>query len=241
MKSTKVLFFTLFITAMATMPQSALSQETSESTPESPAPKITESNSHFLMFLHGGYGYMPNREGKGLTNASSEYTKKMASGASWNAQLFFQHKMFIVGMMYSGLASNGKIEVPSVADSQTAFQNSDKILTTYIAPQLGMNIPVSEKFAIGWNGGLGGMIYRNNSIVYENPRVVKGSNIGLNLGVRAIYSFTKNLGLSAEVMFIGAKLHKSNINYHQEDIEMVYVPALPVNQCTFSIGLKYSL
>ena len=61
-----------------------------------------QKNSSFLMFVHGGYAYSPNKEGKGLTSSSADYAKKMSSGACWNLQLFYRYKKFVVGMMYSG-------------------------------------------------------------------------------------------------------------------------------------------
>ena len=201
-----------------------------------------QKNSSFLMFVHGGYAYSPNKEGKGLTSYSADYAKKMSSGACWNLQLFYRYKKFVVGMMYSGFASSGKLEIPSVdVSSRKNFTNSDKLLTTYIAPQFGMHIPAGESFVIDWTAGFGGMVYRNNSIAYEQPRVVKGSNLGINLNAKVIYKFTEHFGLSAEIMAIWAGLRRSHVNYNEDDIKVVYFPKLPVNQYTFSLGLTYSL
>jgi hypothetical protein len=203
------------------------------------AQEATNDN-HFLMFLHGGYGLMPNKTGAGLTDSSADYAKKMSNGGAWNAQLFFQHKMMTVGLMYSGLISSGEIETPSVS-GVVLVKTSDKILTTYIAPQMGMQIPVAKVFSIGWNAGIGELIYKNNSDVYGKPRIVSGHRIGLNLGVRGIFNITENLGISAEIMSIFSGMNKSNIDYNDNTVPVVYIPKLPVNQFTFAIGLKYSL
>lgn len=201
-----------------------------------------QKNNSLMIFAHGGYAYSPNKNGKGLTSSSPDYAKKMSSGAGWNLQLFYRHKMFTVGMMYSGFTSKGEMEIASIdVSSQDKFINSDKILTTYIAIQLGMRIPVGNSFAICWNGGFGGMAYNNNSLVYGQPRIVKGSNLGVNLGAKAVYQFTNHFGISLEFMTISANIGKTNINYHQEDILVRYSPKIPLNQYLFSLGLTYSL
>ena len=183
----------------------------------------------FLMFLHAGYGNLPSKT-LGLTNRSADYTKKLQSGASWNAQLYFKHKMLIVGMMYSGYTSKGALE-----------HSSDRLLSNYIAPQIGMHIPTGKIFSLGWNVGFGGLIYNNNSTVYEKPRELKGSALGANLGVRGIFNITPNFGVSVEIMSILASLNKTHNNYHDEIIEVIYIPSLSMHQFTFSLGFKYSL
>ena len=198
-----------------------------------------QSDKAFLMFLHGGYCMLPNKTA-GLTSTSDDYVKKMGSGASWNAQAFFRTKMFIVGLMYSGFTSKGSY-VASLETSELQLKSSDNLLTTYVGPQFGMNIPVAEKFDIGWNGGFGGMFLKNNGQVFEKPRVLKGGNIGCNLGVRGVVNFTPNIGLSAEIMAIGAYLNKANSHYHDEVVRVHYVPSLKLNQFTFSLGLKISI
>jgi hypothetical protein len=193
------------------------------------AQNSTPRNNSFLVFLHGGYGYLPSKT-KGLTSADNSYVKKMSSGAAWNAQLYFKHKMLIVGLMYSGYTSKGKLE-----------NTSDNIFGHYIAPQIGMHIPVAKVFSIGFNGGMGGMIYRNKSEVYQNPRLVTGSAFGVNLGVRGIFNINEHWGISAEIMSIIATLGKTNVNYHSENILVRYFPQLSMTQLTFSLGIKYSL
>jgi len=193
----------------------------------------------FLMFLHGGYGYAPNSRGDGLTTTDAAYAKKIASGASWNAQAYFRTKMFIVGLMYSGHTSSGSY-VASLPESQNKLTSSDKLLTTYIGPQLGMNIPVAESFDIGWNVGLGGMWLKNNGTVFEKPRVLKGGTVGANLNVRGVYNFTKNIGISAEVMGLAASLGSARVGYHDQNLKVEYFPLMPLYQFSFSIGLKCS-
>lgn len=192
----------------------------------------------FLMFLHGGYGLFPNKTA-GLTTTSADYVKKMGSGASWNFQAYYRSKMFIVGAMYSGYNSKGSYLAST--EGAAELTSSDNILTTYVAPQLGMNIPVSKVFHLGWNGGFGGMWLKNSSKVYEKPRVLKGSAFGYNLGLRGIFNLTEHLGLSAEVMAIGAATNKANVDYHNEVVTVHYVPSLKLNQLTFSLGLKISM
>jgi len=183
----------------------------------------------FVMFFHAGWGKLPNTSG--LTNSSADYVNELCSGVDWNFQALFRHKKFITGLLYSGYTANGKLEY-----------SSDKILTNYIAPQIGMNIPVgSGKFDIAWNAGIGGMWYRNYSKVFEKDRKVKGSTTGVNLGLKAIYNFTQSFGVSFEIATIQASLYKTHITYHDETIKVKYPDALPLNQFTFSFGLKFSL
>ena len=196
------------------------------------------SDKAFLMFLHGGYCYAPNLRGDGLTSPSADYAKKLSSGGSWNAQAYFRTKMFIVGLMYSGFTTSGSY-VASLEESQNQLTSSDKLLTTYIAPQLGMNIPV-KSFDIGWNLGLGGMWLKNNGTVFEKPRILKGSTIGANLNVRGVYNFTKNLGLSMEVMGVAASIGSARVNYHDQNLKVEYFPLMPLYQFSFSLGLKCS-
>jgi len=184
----------------------------------------------FLMFLHAGWGKLPNKT-SGLTNSSADYINKLSSGAEWNLQMFFRHKKLITGLLYSGYTANGKLEY-----------SSDKIFTTYIAPQLGLNIPVGgEKFDIAFNAGLGGMWYRNNSLVFGKDRQAKGNTVGVNLGLKAVYNFTRDWGVSFEIATIQANLSKTKIKYHDNIIKVSYPDALHLNQFTYSIGLKYSL
>ncbi|MDR0830692.1 MAG: outer membrane beta-barrel protein [Prevotellaceae bacterium] len=199
------------------------------------------NNKGFMAFLHGGYGLLPNRIGGfGLTDPSAEYAKKLASGGSWNAQAYFRSKMFIVGLMYSGYASKESY-FASFETSPSQLKSSDNILTTYIAPQVGMNIPVSKSFDINWNAGFGGIWLKNNGKVYEKPRIVKGSTVGVNLGVRGIYNFTEHFGLSAEIMGIAASIGATNVDYHNQNLRIEYFPLMHISQFTFSLGLKYSL
>ena len=194
------------------------------------AQELSTNSKAFLMFLHAGWGKLPDKT-SGLTNSSADYINEFCSGVEWNIQAFFRSQKLITGLLYSGYTANGQLEY-----------SSDKILTTYIAPQIGMNIPVGgEKFDIAFNAGLGGMWYRNNSLVFGKDRNVKGSTSGVNLGVKAVYNFIPNLGVSFEIATIRANLYKTNINYHDETIKVNYPDALHLNQFTFSIGLKYSL
>jgi len=194
------------------------------------------SDKAFLMFLHGGYCLLPNKT-TGLTSTSTDYVKKLSSGASWNAQAYFRTKMFIVGLMYSGYTSKGNY----IASETSKLTSSDNILTTYIAPQFGMNIPLAKVFDLGWNGGFGGMLLKNNGTVYGKPRILKGSAFGVNLGVRGVFNINKYFGISAEVMAIAAQLNKAKVDYHNEVVQVNYVPSLKLNQLTFSLGLKISI
>ena len=194
------------------------------------AQELQTSPNAFVMFLHAGWGKLPNKT-SGLTNSSADYVNELSSGAVWNLQALYRHKKFITGLLYSGYTANGKLEY-----------SSDKILTTYISPQLGMNIPViGEKFDIVFNAGLGNIWYRNNSLVFGKDRKVKGSAAGANFGLKAVYNFTQNFGISCEIASIWASLNKTFITYHDETIKVNYPEALCLNQFTFSLGLKYSL
>jgi hypothetical protein len=197
-------------------------------------------NTGFLMFLHGGYGLLPNKTGGfSLTDPSAEYAKKLGSGGAWNAQAYFRSKMFIVGLMYSGYTSKRSYNA-SFETSPVQLKSSDNILTTYIAPQIGMNIPI-KNFDFGWNAGIGGIWFKNNSKVYEKPRIVTGNTAGINIGVRGVYNFTKNFGLSAEIMSIAASVFATNVNYHDKNLRVEHFPTMHISQFTFSLGLKYSL
>jgi hypothetical protein len=211
-----------------------------------------ESDNSLLVFLHAGYGYLPGKT-SGLTNSSDSYVKTLSSGMSWNAQVYYQHKMLIVGLLYSGYNSSGSLKsgsdgIPRVIDPSQAqlrpvqyLNSSDNILTTYIAPQLGANIPAGEYFSIAFNGGIGSMSYRNNSTVYEKDRKVTGNSLGLNLGLKGIYNFSTHFGVSLEALGINASLGSVNIKYHDENFTVKYPDRLSLNQLTFSLGLKYSL
>jgi len=189
----------------------------------------TLPSSSFLAFLHGGYGFLPDKT-SGLTGSSAKYVDELSSGAAWNAQAYYRSKMFIVGLLYSGYTAGGSLE-----------NSSDKILTTYLAPQLGMCIPIGESFGIAFNGGFGGMWLRNNGTVYEKDRIATGSTLGINLGVKGIYNFSKHFGLSLELLGISANLHSYDTKYHDQTLKVRCADALHLNQLTFSLGLKYSL
>ena len=184
----------------------------------------------FVIFFHAGWGKLPDKT-SGLTNSSADYINELSSGAGWNLQTYFRHKKFITGLLYSAYTANGKLEY-----------SSDKILTTYIAPQLGMNVPVGGgKFDIAFNAGIGGMWYCNNSLVFGKNRKAKGNTLGVNIGVKAVCNFTRNFGVSFEIATVRANLSQTNITYHGETIKVTYPDALYLNQLTFSAGLKYSL
>jgi hypothetical protein len=194
------------------------------------AQEISTNSNAFLMFLHAGWGKLPDKT-SGLTNSSAVYVNELCSGVEWNLQAYFKSRKLITGLLYSGYTANGKLK-----------NTSDKILTTYIAPQLGMNIPIGgEIFDIAFNAGIGGMWYRNNSLVFGKDRIAKGRTVGINLGVKGIYNFTQSFGVSFEIATIRANLYKTKITYHDETIKVTYPEALHLNQITFSIGLKYSL
>jgi len=211
-----------------------------------------KSENSFVAFLHAGYGYLPGKT-SGLTNSSDSYVKTLSSGMSWNVQLYYQHKKLIAGLLYSGYNSSGSLKYdsdnfstvmdPSQVQLKPAqrLNSSDNILTTYIAPQLGANIPVGEHFSIAFNGGIGGIWYRNNSTVHEKDRKVTGSSLGLNLGVKGIYNFSRHFGVSLEILGINAGLDSVDIEYHDENFKVNYPDGLSLNQLTFSLGLKYSL
>jgi len=191
-----------------------------------------EKSNFFLMFLHGGYGILPDKT-SGLTNSSASYIDELSSGVSWNAQAYFRHKALITGLFYSGYTAKGSLE-----------NSSDKILTSYVAPQLGAAIPVANgKFDIVINAGVGGIWYQNNSMVFGKERKVRGSSVGVNIGLKGVYNFSRQWGVSLEMATIRANLYKTNVNYHYKTIDVKYSGESPfhLDQFTFSIGLKYSL
>ena len=191
----------------------------------------------FVVFLHGGYGMMPGKT-SGLTNSSPDYIKKLSSGGIWNAQMYFRHKMFIVGLLYSGYTAKNSWERPYENSFDTG---SDKLLTTYIGPQIGVSIPI-KSFDIDINGGCGGIWYRNYSVMLENNRKVKGGSVGVNLGLKGVYNFSKHFGVSLEVAGILANLNHTNNTQNDKTVRVNYSePPLRLNQLTFSLGLKYSL
>jgi long-subunit fatty acid transport protein len=184
-----------------------------------------------LMFMHAGYGFLPQKT-SGLTNSSADYINKLSSGTIWNAQAYFHRKIIIVGLLYSGYTAKGSLE-----------NSSDKIITNYFAPQFGFYFPLADgKFNIGFNLGVGCMAYRNNSVVFNKPRIVNGCAIGGNFGIKGAYNITQNLGISVDISIIGAELYKTYINYHDEVIKVKYRDdsQIYLEQITFSFGLKYS-
>ena len=193
------------------------------------AQEATVKSDALLMFVHAGLGVLPDKT-SGLTSSKSDYVGKLSSGLEWNIQIYHRHKRFISGLMYSGYSASGKLE-----------NSSDKILTTYVAPQVGFNFPiVGDEFDIVLNAGIGGMWYRNNGSVFGNPRKVNGSTFGANLGLKGVYNFTQNVGASLEISTIRANLYKTNNKYHDETIRVRYPDTLHLNQLTFSFGLKFS-
>lgn len=198
------------------------------------APGFAQSSpdDSFVLFLHGGYGHLTGKA-PGLTNASDTYDKTMSSGVSWNAQMYYKHKKLIAGLLYSSYLSNGKRE-----------ECSDHILTTYIAPQVGLNIPVGKQFDIALNGGTGTICYLNNSFVYGKVRKVTGLNIGYDLGLKGICNLSDRFGISLEMLFIGTDdFNKVKVKYHHEVFDVKYRSddSRNLNQFTISLGLKYSL
>jgi hypothetical protein len=194
------------------------------------AQELATKTDAYVLFLHAGWAKLPNKT-SGLTNSAADYVNDLSSGISWNIQALHRHKKWMSGVLYSGYTAKGKLEY-----------GSDQILTSYIAPQIGLNIPVvGEKLDIAFNAGLGGMWYRNYSKVFEKDRKVKGRTVGANLGLKAIYNFTQSFGVSFEIASLWASLGKTYITYHDETIKVRYPDALQLNQFTFSIGFKYSL
>ena len=191
----------------------------------------TSPSSSFLVFMHLGHGILPKKT-SGLTNSSADYIKKLSSGTIWNVQAYFHHNIIILGGLYSGYTAKGNLE-----------NSSDKIITNYFAPQFGFLFPLAnEKFNIGFNGGLGCMTYRNNSVVFNKDRKVDGRAFGGNFGIKGAYNLTQKLGISIDISTIGAVgLYKTHIKYHDEIIKVKYVDEpLYLNQITFSFGLNYS-
>ncbi|GHT36534.1 hypothetical protein FACS189434_14690 [Bacteroidia bacterium] len=193
----------------------------------------------FLAFLHGGYGTIPAKT-SGLTITSESYQKDLSSGGVWNLQAYFRSKMFIVGLLYAGYTSSGSTESYVAPGLSGGLRTSDKLLTTYIAPQLGMNIPVAEKFDIGWNAGFGGLWLKNAGEINGNPRTLQGSTFAVDLAARGVYNITKNLGVSAEIMYILGNLTRTNLNYHEKDYKINNLDQVSASQLTFSLGLKCS-
>ena len=194
------------------------------------AAAFAQSDSRLMVFLHGGYGILPNKT-SGLTSSSPDYIDQLSSGIDWNVQAYFRNKMFITGLLYSAYTAKGK---------QESGNGSDKITTAYVGPQVGVNIPIG-KIDIVFNGGIGGMWYRNNAIVYEKDRKVKGNSLGANLGLKGVYNFTPHLGISLEASYIGSSLYGFNAAYHDEIYRVRYEDPISLGQLTFSLGLKCSL
>ena len=197
-----------------------------------------QSDKAFLMFLHGGYCILPNKTA-GLTSTSDDYVKKLSSGASWNAQAYFRYKKLIAGLMYSGFTSKGSYIASEIGTS--GLTSSDNLITTYTALQCGMNIPIGKVFEFGFHGGFGVMWLKNNGLVYEKQRVLKAWSPAVNLGINGIVNISKNVGLSAEIMAIGASTSKSKVNYNNKVVEVRYQLPLKLNELTFSLGLKISI
>ena len=190
----------------------------------------SRANNSFMFFLHGGYGILPNKT-SGLTNSSADYINDFSFGPIWNLQAYYRKKMFITGLFYSGYTAKG--DLPN---------SSDKILTSYIAPQIGINIPIgNEKLDIIFNCGFGRMGYRNNGFVYGHERKVRGSTLGANLSFKTAYNITEKLGASFDLSYISASLGSTNVNYHDETVKVRYADLLLLHQLTFSIGLKFTL
>ena len=190
-----------------------------------------EDDNSLLVFLHGGCGFLPSKT-SGLTSSSPSYVDELSVGAIWNAQAYFRHKMLITGLLYSGYTANGSLAY-----------SSDRILTTYLAPQLGMDIPIADRrVEIAFNAGIGSMWYRNYSVVFEKDRNVKKNTIGLNFGLKGVYNFTPHFGVSLEMSAITASVSSVEIQYHDYNtLKVNYADPLYLNQINFAIGLKYSL
>jgi len=182
----------------------------------------------FLMFLHGGYGMLPNKTA-GLTGTSDDHLKKMSAGASWNAQAFFRVKMLIAGLIYSGYTSKDSY----IASETSGLTSSDNILTTYIGPQVGMNIPVAKVFHIGFNGGLGAMWLQNKGTV--DDVAFADSDILLRpffqLSFKQMFYFAQSKG-NRDFITIG----KHDVRIIAIRLEINNFPQ--VNFCKFISGIK---
>lgn len=173
------------------------------------AKEIPEEKHSFAIYV--GYGNMVNGVGT-LTNTHSDYKKKFREGIIWNAEYYFRLVKFMgVGFLYSGYSAKGN-----------HAEGADHIYTHYMAPQIGVYCLNKEKVQLRLNVGMGGIRFLNNSEVFDKSRRVTGSRFAFNVGTNAVYKLTDHWGVSLDVQYIGANLHKVDSKYHGETIIVRY-------------------
>lgn len=178
--------------------------------------------------LHAGYSHMFIGS-QGLTNSSTGYRNNLSNGISWDGQYYFYPmKWFGPGLFYSGFSSKNSHEF-----------GSDHLYTHYIAPQFSAFFLMQERFRLRGNIGLGYMVYRNNSLVYEKDRTVKGDRIAFNTGIVGEYLFNEHWGFSFDLQGVFSSLRKAHINYHDEKITVRYKEdnRLKMSRINISLGL----
>lgn len=192
------------------------------------------SESNMLSVHIGPSWYMDNPVG--LTDYGSQYLNSLEKGGvNWNMEYtyLFMHTLFTpgIGILYQG--SRHSAQLP---------ESSDKLLSHYIAPQVSLYYRPG-RFNINFVMGMGALIYKNKSTVYDKPRQVKLSKLAINFGLGGEYLITKHWGASARLDFMGAFPKAYTVKYHGKEWEVYPHYPLPVSDVlsllTFSAGINY--
>ncbi|MDR1983863.1 MAG: hypothetical protein LBQ28_03450 [Prevotellaceae bacterium] len=176
---------------------------------------------------HLGYSYMIDGIA-GLSSLSEEYNDKLRSGIAWDLQFDFRQSRFTAGFLFSLYTSKGKTDY-----------TSDRIFINYVVPQFGfyLLLPEQSDISVKMVGGIGYIMYRNNSRVFGNERKIKENFIGLNFGLSGIYRLSSHIGFSMEAKLIASDKYKFNVNYHGNTYEVNQ--EFPLTHISISAGINY--
>ena len=191
------------------------------------------SESHILSVHLGPSWYMDNPVG--LTDYDSHYLNNLEKGIGWNMEYtyLFMHTLFTpgIGMLYQG--SRHSEQLPN---------SSDKLISHYIAPQVSLYYRPG-RFNINFTYGMGALIYKNKSTVYEKPRQVKLSKLAFNFALGGEYLITQHWGASAKLDFTGAFPKAYTVKYHGKEWEVYPYYPFPfgdtISLLTLSAGINY--
>lgn len=183
-----------------------------------------------VLTLNAGYGSMTGHLA-GLTLDTSPYRKELSKGFCWDVSYQVRPIQHLgIAMTYTGFSSKGSHQ-----------EGSDHLYIHYIAPQASLYCIDEELFSLSIGGGIGGVIYRNNSLVFEKPRQANGATVGLHLAVNGTAKLSKNIGLNAKIQYFGAELYKMKVNYHGETttVKLTDDHELILSRISALIGLSY--
>lgn len=195
-----------------------------------------------------GYGYRTAKIGENVPGVLKQYIKNLKSGYNFGgeAAYFFKPNLGI-GAKYSGFKSsesmdditatgeNGQQQTGSIEDNHTIH---------FAAPAFYSRILSKDgKFAFLTNVSLGYLDFRNNTTVFEENFIISGGTLGIGVGAGLDVMLTKNIGLGADLSFLGGTLKKIKLDRAtgEETVELDKEQYENLGRLDFSAGIRWIL